>query len=304
VGAWLEALHDFDTANNSFQADFWYWSRCRSRAWLPLTQVEFLTANSWAGSLYSDQREAGVYWDQLKVDGTFREEWDLHNLPFDRHTLVVSIWDALYDARKAIYDADARDSSADPSIHLNGWTITGYRVLSRITPFNTNYGDPTIRPGAPSHWSVMSVDIDIARSDIGDFLKLTAAVYIAVIFALMTLLFRATMIAERLAIVGAALFTVVLNLVTVSGAIGEQPGLTLLDEVHIVGFLFILIAAVIGIASWVALDRKETGQAGEATEESKQAASVQRIDQRSLIMATIIYMVINVVLVALAMRGA
>jgi hypothetical protein len=304
VGAWLEGLHDIDVANESFQADFWYWSRCRSNLWRPLPSAEFLTADSVQKSLYSDEKEAGVYWDQLKIDGTFREEWDLHNYPFDHHTLTIGIWDQSYDARKAIYDADTANSSADPTIHINGWTITGYRVLSRVESFNSNYGDPTLPPGGVSHWSVFSVEIDIARSDIGNFLKLTAAVYISVLFALMTLLFRADMIAERLAIIGAALFTVVLNLLAVSGAIGNQAGLTLLDEVHIVGFLFIMIAAVIGLASWMALDRSETSEAGESAEESKKAASVQRVDRRSLVVALIAYIAINIMIVGLAIGGA
>jgi hypothetical protein len=303
VGAWLEALHGIDEANGTFQADFWYWSRCRSAAWLPLKQVEFLTADEVRKSLYSDQQEVGVYWDQLKVDGTFREEWDLHDYPFDRHTLYVDIWDAYLDARHVVYDADAANSSADPSIHPNGWTITGYHVSSGIRSFNTNYGDPTLPPGGTSNWSVMRVEIDIARSDFGNFLKFTAAVYISVLFALMTLLFRADMIGERLAIIGAALFTVVLNLLAVSNAIGNQAQLTLLDEVHIVGFLFILIAAVIALVSWLALDRKEAGEAGETAEDIKRAASVQRIDRRSLVVSLIAYVAINIILVALAMMG-
>jgi hypothetical protein len=304
VGAWLEALHGIDVADGTFQAKFWYFSRCRSAAWLPLTSEEYTTADSVHTSLYSDQREAGVYWDQLSVDGTFREEWDLHNYPFDRHTLTLDMSDAVYDVRSAVYDADARDSSADPTIHLNGWTITGYRVLSLVVPYNTTFGDPTLPPGSPSYYSTLRVEIDIARSDIGNFLKLTAAVYISVLFALMTLLFRAHMIGERLAIIGAALFTVVLNLVVVSAAIGNQPGLTLLDEVHIVGFLFILIAALIALASWLALDRKQVSNAEEAAEESKKAASVQRINRRSPVVALIAYIAINVVLVALAVFGA
>jgi hypothetical protein len=144
VGAWLESLSGIDIANESFKAKFWYFSRCRSAVRLPLTSEEYTTAKTVHTSLYNDQREAGVYWDQLSVDGTFLQEWDLHNYPFDRHTLTIDMSDAVYDVRSAVYDADASDSSADPTIHINGWTITGYRVLSLVVPCNTSFGDPTL----------------------------------------------------------------------------------------------------------------------------------------------------------------
>ena len=88
-----------------------------------------------------------------------------------------------------------------------------------------------------------------------------------------------------------ALFSTAVNLVNASNALGTASGLTLVDKIHVMVLVYILVAAIVTVASRVLLDR------------GVEAADIARLNYRVGALVAISFGVLNALLIVLAVRG-
>jgi hypothetical protein len=103
----------------------------------------------------------------------------------------------------------------------------------------------------------------LERTDLGGFLKLTAVVYAAFFFALISYVMHletTTGIGPRVSLLAMALFSTAVNLINASNALGTASGLTLVDKIHVMVLVYLLVAAIMTVASRVLLDRGGGGR--------------------------------------------
>ena len=96
------------------------------------------------------------------------------------------------------------------------------------------------------------------RTDLGGYFKLTAVVYAAFFFSLISYVMNrelATGIGARVTLLAIALFATAVNLGNASNALGTASGLTLVDKIHVMVLVYILVATIVTVASRVLLDR-------------------------------------------------
>jgi hypothetical protein len=91
-----------------------------------------------------------------------------------------------------------------------------------------------------------------------------------------------------MALIAAALFATVLNMSQASNAIGAPTGLSLLDELHIVGLAIVVIAAVVGIIARLRVERGDDFEL------------VRRFDHAAFAACTAFAVAANVALIAAA----
>jgi hypothetical protein len=291
VGAYLTALHAFDPETDTFDADLWLWSVCPATERRPLETIEFLNADQ--VEVLLDVRDSPV-WGTRKVQGTFRHDWDERNFPFDRHTLRIELEEGAEDVRRFVYQPDTANSRVDPTIQLPGWTMTDFAVLGSTRSYDTTFGDPDLPAGGSSEYSRLTVAIGLMRSDLSGFFKLTAVVYAAFVFSLISYVMHletTTAISPQVGLLAGALFAAAVNLVTASGALGSASGLTLVDKIHVLVLVYILGAAVMAVLSRVLVERGWT------------AAAVARLNLRVGMLAAGSFVALNALLIAAAARG-
>ena len=261
IGVYLTSLHDLNISAKTFSADMWIWSNCLTEDLTPLQSMEFVNANQYEAKLdYSEVKE-GIVWSQRKVNGVFRHNWDVHNYPFDRHTLIIELEEAAYDTGSFVYEADSANSTYSPSIKLDGWKITNFQILNSQTEYTTTFGDPTLESGGGSTYTKLDVAISIARTELTSFLKLIGPVYIAMAVALLSLLLyleNSSILSAQMGLLAGSLFATVINLSIASTSLGASERLTLVDQIHILSLLYILIITGIAIYSQLSLKRGET----------------------------------------------
>ena len=75
----------------------WLWSLCPSRDPAPLDTIVFPTAmpGLQLGDVRSTPLDQGGLYQYLRVQGTFRHDWDMRRYPFDRHQLVIPVDEAI-----------------------------------------------------------------------------------------------------------------------------------------------------------------------------------------------------------------
>jgi hypothetical protein len=291
AGAYLTALHAFDPEADTFEADVWLWSVCPAADRRPLETMELVNADEIEVLL--DVLDTPT-WASRKVQGTFRHDWDQRNFPFDRHTLTIALEEGAEDVRRFVYTPDTANTGVDPALRLPGWKITDLALRGGTTIYTSTFGDPSLPEGGGSEYSRLTLEIGVARDDLSGFFKLTAVVYAAFVFSLITYVMHletTTAISPQVGLLAGALFAAAVNLVTASGALGGASGLTLVDKIHVVVLVYILIAAVVAVVSRVLVER---GWA---------PVAIARLNYGVGLMAAISFVAINVLLIAGAARG-
>jgi hypothetical protein len=292
VGIYLRSLHTFDPSADTFGADLWLWSVCPSADQQPLQTMEFVTADD--ATVLLDV-PGQPFWANRNVDGTFRYIWDERNFPFDRHTLTIELEEGVEDVRKFIYDPDIANSGVDPELELpGGWKMTDVRLAGSTKTYDTTFGDPDLPEGGGSEYSRLTLSIDLVRTDLSGFFKLTAVVYAAFFFSLITYVMHietTTGIGARVSLLAIALFSAAVNLVNASDDLGTASGLTLVDKIHVLVLGYILVAAIVTVISRMLVDR---GWAPEA---------VAGLNYRVGAMVFASFVAINALLIGAAIRG-
>jgi len=145
-----------------------------------------------------------------------------------------------------------------------------------------------------SLYNRLTFTIDLARDDLSGFFKLTAVVYAAFVFSLISYLMHletTTAISPQVGLLAGALFATAVNLVTASSVLGTASGLTLVDKIHVVVLVYILVAGVVAIVSRVLVERGWT------------APAIARLNSWAGLMAAVSFVLINVLLIAAAARS-
>ena len=100
-----------------------------------------------------------------------------------------------------------------------------------------------------------------------------------------------TGIGPRVSLLAIALFATAVNLVNASNALGTASGLTLVDKIHVMVLVYLLVAAIVSVASRLLLDR------------GMETAAIAALNLRVGAIVVISFVALNALLVVLAVRG-
>ena len=254
LGVNVAALYDLDSAKGSFGADLWLWSLCPTQEPSPLSRVELPTAK--VGTQFGPVRGepvAGGYYESRSVRGLFRHHWDMRRYPFDRQQLVIRLEEPELGADRLVFVADTSDSFASSGIdaELGEWRIDGFRVTAGTAQDESRYGYPE---AAPSRYAWLEATVELQRSGVLTFVKLTLPVFAAALFAILCLYFdsrQAASFQNQVPILVAVLFAIIINYRRSDDIIGDVGRLTLVSEIHLVTILLTILVAML-----VFLDRR------------------------------------------------
>jgi len=288
MGAYIVSLSRVDTAGGTFDADLWMWSLCPDAKIEPLKTMEFVNAVKVTSSLDTTLQRGDQWWSLRKITGTFRQDFDLSNYPFDRQTLTIDTEEAVLYASDLTFTADAAGSKVDPELKLKNWKIDSFSISAGEVTHPTSYGDPDL-VGADSTYAQLKLEIGLQRGvHTADFLKATFVVYIATLLALVSLM----VFDGRVGLLGAATFTVVLSFVSLDRLLGPHDELYLLDKIHFAALGVIAVAGAWGVRS------------SRVVSLGADKARVHKLDAWAALALLAVYVLVNVVLVVSAIRGA
>ncbi|MEU7134310.1 hypothetical protein [Streptomyces sp. NPDC046261] len=260
LGAYLSDLYDLDPAKHTFSARLQLWSVCPRRELDPLPTASFSNANDPEKGEPALTSEGGRFRNVTRLQGTFRQGWDVRSFPFDRHRIQIVVT-SVRDVRAFRFTPDNENSAVNGDIAPAGWRLTGFHLATAEHRYPTNFGNPTLPRGAASTHSRVLVQIDLARSDPLVFWKLTGPLYLMLIVATATFLLpshseelsmaeRLDTLQSRLALLGGGLFVVMLNMQQVNQIVSSSVGLTLIDGLHLLTLVYVLLAVVVTVFCW------------------------------------------------------
>ncbi|MFI1253034.1 hypothetical protein ACH4U6_04385 [Streptomyces netropsis] len=260
LGAYLNDLYDLSPTKHSFAARFTLWSVCPKKELDPLPTVSFSNGNDPHKDEPRLSTSAGRYRDLLRVQGTFRQDWDLRDFPFDRHRIQIVVT-ANSNIDRFRFTPDNKNSAHSMSIAPAGWRLAAFRLVQDKRTFPTNFGDPALPRGAGSTRSAVLIQADLVRDDPTIFWKLTGPLYLMLLIVTATFLLssqsdelgvagRLGALQSRLGLLGGGLFVVMLNMNQANTVVTSTVGLTLVDWLHLLTLTFLLLAMVGTVLSW------------------------------------------------------
>ncbi|MFF7729479.1 hypothetical protein [Streptomyces sp. NPDC008001] len=261
AGAYLSDLYNLDPAAHTFGARVTVWTVCPRRELDPLPDAAFSNYNdNLEKSEPSLTSERGMFRDVVRVQGTFRQEWDVRAFPFDRHRIEVKVT-SRKEADEVRFVPDNDDAATNDLIAPPGWRITGYHLAAVDRHFPTNFGDPSLPKGKGSTRSRLLIQISLSRSDPVIFWKLTGPLYLMLLIGTAAFLLpshsdelgmaeKLDSMQSRLSLLGGGLFVVMLNMQQVNTVITSSVGLTLIDGLHLLTLVYVLLAVVATVLSW------------------------------------------------------
>ncbi|WP_407288797.1 hypothetical protein [Streptomyces sp. BP-8] len=291
VGAYVTDLYAMDPVRRTVDADLWLWSVCPRKDLAAVQRLEFTNATRTVLTEPSSEKVDNEYWTQVKVSGTFRQNFDLTDFPFDKQVVRIQVEENELDESRFVYRADVKNSTYNPRIHVDDFKITQFRIGVVDAPYRTNFGDPRLEPGASSRYSQLVIGFQLTREDITSFGKQIMPVYAAFLVTLISFLIwskddEVAMVA-RLGILGTALFTIVLNLRAVDEALGTLLNVTLVEEIHFMSLLYVLI----GVANTTYILKLLT--------DPMARPAARRFNNRIFAIATGLYLIVNIVAISL-----
>jgi ABC-type branched-subunit amino acid transport system substrate-binding protein len=115
TGLYIDEIPHVDLARSSFNADFHLWLRFAKEAGpdsADPTDLSFptLISGSFDRTRPAEQRDMadGTVYRLWRVQGEFRNDFDLHRYPFDRQTLALSFFNARASMERLVYVVDQR----------------------------------------------------------------------------------------------------------------------------------------------------------------------------------------------------
>ena len=229
-----------------------------------------------------------VYWSQWDISAVLHQNWDVQNYPFDRHTLKISLEEAVQDTSGFVYSPDFKNSGYPPDLKLGGWKITDFNLQEEKIAYQTTFGDPEL-VAKNGVYSRLTVSIPIQRIKYVSFFKLTTGLYVAFAVAMLSFFYETgqpSLVSARTSLLVGCLFAALVNMRAPESVLGRTESLTLVDQIHIVAIVYIFAAALATVFS------RLTTEAGRA----KQA---MWLDRRLLFRVfTVSFVVLNAIVIS------
>jgi hypothetical protein len=175
-----------------------------------------------------------------RIQASLATNIDLRNYPFDKHSLPIQIEDRTNTSDSLIYKFNATDSGMDPEVTLVGWQLDGYNAT--ISPHEYSVYNQT--------FTRLIFNIEISRHKITAGIKFFLPVALIVIVALLSMLFKADRISNRITVNSTMILAAVLLHLRLESDIPASAYLTFADEFMILtyGILILVLISTVMLA--------------------------------------------------------
>ncbi|MBU6301903.1 MAG: hypothetical protein KGS60_10145 [Verrucomicrobia bacterium] len=249
IGMYVNDIQTVDLTTYSYAVDLYLWFRWKDPLIDPVSQFEFMNTFDPEAHVRTVLYEKpvpqpdGSLYQIVRHQGLFSAKFPLHDYPFDRQLLTVTVEDTTMTAPQLVYVPDTAPLTVNNEIRLPGYKIGKATVQIRDKPYPTAFGDlsePEIEP-----YSRAEFRIPISRPPVSGLLKTFVPVILIILSAAFALLLDPGHVEARIGLAITALLTLVAMQFTMLSGLPEVAYLTLLDQVYLASYLYILV--VIGI---------------------------------------------------------
>jgi hypothetical protein len=236
AGAFIISVHDINFHDMEYTARFWLWFVYDNPELDFSKSIDIVNAKDIQISSVSVDTVNGKYWAQMKMQCVMKENWRVHNFPFDEQHLRIIIEDEALDDSNLVFIADTTASRFENVEVLGGWKMNGFKVHTGESKYNTSFGNPEAGHDV-QNFSKFVIGVDIEREAKGLFLKIFLGMYFAFLISLVSFLSDTNELEPRFGLPVGGLFAAVGNKYVIDSILPETSQFTLVDILHNLTFL-------------------------------------------------------------------
>ncbi len=271
VGVYIISIHDINFHDKEYTARFWLWFTYNYNKEYDFTkELDIPNAKDIEINQVLSDTIDGKIWVQLKMKCTMKEDWQVHDFPFDKQKLKINIEDSNREVTDLVFTADNQGSRINPNEGLSGWVLDEFEVASSQSAYDTPFGDPRPDTNGQTYSSII-ISMKIEREAGGLFLKVFIGMYIAFLIALVSFVSDPDELEPRFGLPVGGLFAAVGNKYIIDSLLPESSHFSLVDILHSITFFGIFM--VLMISAW-ALRLHHTVSPEAAVKTNRKAAIV------------------------------
>ena len=286
IGTYLISVHDINFHDNEYTARFWLWLLYDNPKFDFKNQLDIPNAKAYDEPEEMKDSIDGRAWMMLKMKSTLKENFKVHNFPFDKQHLSIHIENSLFDNKALVFKPDLEGSTYDKNFSVDGWSIKNFKVSTGNNDYETSFGDSRVKKQF-SEFATFTIELDLERHAIGLFMKIFSGMYIAFLIALISFAPKPEEFEPRFGLPVGGLFAAVGNKYIIDSMLPVSSSFTLVDTLHTITFLGIFSTLLL---SAICLKLHDAGR-------NDMSKKVNRIGSRVIIGA---YILLNLLFILLA----
>ncbi len=249
VGMYINDIQAVDLTTHSYSVDFYIWFRWQDRELDPIATFELMNKFDPEASVRQDTYDEpqpqpdGSLYNIVRYQGAFSSKFPLMSYPFDSQDLLVTVEDSDAGADAVRFVPDENPIVLNPRVRLPGYDIGTPALVIEDYPYETFFGD--LAETEVSAYSRASFIVPISRPWVSGLFKSMIPILLIILSAAFALLLDPEHVEARIGLAITALLTLVAMQFTMLSGLPEIAYLTLLDQLYLVSYLYILV--VIGI---------------------------------------------------------
>jgi hypothetical protein len=285
VGAYIISLHDINFHDKEYTLRFWLWFVYENPDFDFSKQLDIPNAKEIAPPEIILDSIDGKAWAIMKMKCKMKENWDVHDFPFDNQHLKVQIENTLFDNKNLVFVPDTVGSRFDEKEAIDGWRVKNFKVVRHDNDYETGFGDNS---NPYQVFSTFNIEMDIERNAWGLFLKIFIGMYIAFLISVISFTPHPSELEPRFGLPVGGLFAAVGNKYIIDSLLPETTSFTLVDTLHALTFFAVFTTLMV---SAVALKLHDNNQTERAI----------RISKRGSRIVILSYIVLNILAIILAL---
>ena len=247
VGFFMLSGGKLDFVTSSLALDFYLWLTFTGSS---TPQFEFLNSKNVVVNKLEEQLpmpDSDKNYVVYRINGTFDQNFDLKNYPFDRFVIRIFLEDTEQEAHERAYVADTVESGFDPMFHIMGWNIQNLSISAKEHRYQTTFGEPN--KTAKETYSQIELTIKIFRNHRIIFLKMVTPAILFLLIGVMGVILPIDQLSQKISLCVASLFSSVAYHLSLSQGLPPISYLTFVDKMMIsnYGIIFINLILTIGI---------------------------------------------------------
>jgi hypothetical protein len=257
AGAYIISIHDINFHEKEYTVRFWLWFLYKNPDFDFSGQLDITNAKSIEQpDIYTDEMD-GKTWAIIKMKCVMKENWQVHDFPFDKQHLKIKIENSLYDLTSLVFKPDVKGSAFGDDETIDGWTVSNFKVSAAENEYNTSFGDSRIGRDK-QNFSQFIVEMDMERDAFGLFMKIFLGMYIAFFISMLSFTPHPSELEPRFGLPVGGLFAAVGNKYIIDSLLPETSDFTLVDTLHSFTFISIFITLLISAYSLKLHDKGRT----------------------------------------------
>lgn len=238
VGVYPLDIGDLDMASGTASVTYYIWTR-----WQGVhdgTAYELVNGTIEAREHeFRERNEEGIEYAYYRCRATVHLEADYHDFPFDEHLVDLELEhsDEGNDGVRFVIDRESIAHVHSPTV--SGWIVDEPVFEVRDHEYRTNWGYPGSPADESTTFSQLRVSMRMRHAVAATFAKTFLTLLISVLITFLAFFMHPEELEARVGVGVAGIFGAVTSQAVVSGNLPDIPYLTLSDQIHMAGLVFI-----------------------------------------------------------------